>query len=156
MLPKLNSKALSFSLKDKDNKTISLNDIRSDHIILYFYPKDNTAGCTIEANEFNRMLPDFHKLNTEIIGISGGDSKTKQKFCSKNNLDLILLSDSDFKVSRKYGVYGEKRFLGKTYLGIKRTTFILDKDRKIIMMYENVSPLGHGKHVLEYIKSLKK
>lgn len=150
-----NKKAPSFKLKNKDNKIISLNDIKSDYIVVYFYPKDNTSGCTIEAKMFSKDLNKFKKINTGIIGISGGDEKTKTKFIEKNNLKITLLSDHEFKVSSKYGVYGEKKMMGRTYMGIKRTTFILDKNKKIIKIFNKVKPLIHSKEVYDFIVNLK-
>jgi len=152
----LNKKSPTFKLKDKDGTIHELSKIKSDYTIVYFYPKDNTPGCTLEAKEFSKLLPEFKKLKTEIIGISGGDEKSKSKFCEKNRLSIILLSDPDFKVSTTFGVYGKKKFMGKEYFGISRTTFILDKNKKIIKIFENVKPIGHAKEVLEFIKSLKK
>ena len=149
---KIGDKAPEFSLKDKDSKLHSLKDVKSSFIVLYFYPKDSTPGCTIEAHQFNKDLPNFKKLNTVIIGISGGDEKSKTKFCEKHNLKLLLLSDSDFKVSKKYNVYGEKSFMGKKFLGISRTTFILDKNHKIINIYNKVNPQSNSEEVLSFIK----
>ena len=149
---KKDDKAPEFSLKDKDGKIHSLRDIKSDFIVVYFYPKDNTPGCTIEAKEFSNLKKEFDKINCEIIGISGGDEKSKEKFCKDHSLKLILLSDIDFSVCKKYEVYGKKSFMGKKFLGIKRTTFILDKDKKIIQIYENVKVFNHGKEVLEFVK----
>jgi len=149
---KIGDKAQEFSLKDKDSKLHSLKDVKSSFIVLYFYPKDSTPGCTIEAHQFNKDLPNFKKLNTVIIGISGGDEKSKTKFCEKHNLKLLLLSDSDFKVSKKYNVYGEKSFMGKKFLGISRTTFILDKNHKIINIYNKVNPQSNSEEVLSFIK----
>lgn len=148
-------KAYSFNLKDKDGNSYKLSDFDDDFIVLYFYPKDNTPGCTIEANEFNKALPKFKKLNTKVIGISGGDEKTKQKFCDKHGLKFLLLSDTDFKVSKKYGQFGEKKFMGRTYEGIFRTTFILDKKRNVVEVIEKVKPLGHAKQVLDIIGGTK-
>jgi len=146
--------APDFSLKDKDSNTISLNEIDSEHTIIYFYPKDNTPGCTIEANDFTSHQKDFNKLNTKIIGISGGDEKSKEKFCMTHNIKITLLSDPDFKTSTKYGVYGEKSFMGRKFMGIKRFTFILDKNKKIIKIYPNVKAKDHAEEVLEFIKNL--
>lgn len=149
---KINSKALNFALKDKDGKLHKLEKINSSFIVLYFYPKDSTTGCTIEAREFSTALEKFASLNTTIIGISGGDEQTKKKFCDKNNLKITLLSDTDFKISKKYKVYGEKNFIGRKYFGIFRTTFILDKNKKIIKIYEKVNSRGHAQEVLDFIQ----
>lgn len=148
-------KSPGFSLQDKDGVVHKLNEVNSDFIILYFYPKDNTPGCTLEAREFNRDIDKFNRINATIIGISGGDRESKTKFCEKNKLKILLLSDTDFKISKKFGVYTKKKFLGRTYMGIERTTFILNKDKKIITTFKKVNPLGHSKKVLEYIKKFK-
>lgn len=147
-------KAPDFELKDKDDKVIRLYDIKSDYIVVYFYPKDNTPGCTIEANDFTYYLDEFRKLSSVVIGISGGDSESKEKFCKKHNLKVLLLSDPDFKVSKSYGAYGEKSFMGRKYNGIFRNTYVLDKNKKIIKIYENVSAKNHAKEVLDFLKSL--
>src|SRR3989344_696291 len=146
------SPAPDFSLPDKDNKIHTLSKIKSEYLVLYFYPKDNTQGCTIEATDFTRLQNDLKKVGAEIIGISGGNNITKAKFCEQHNLKILLLSDEDFAVCKKYGVYGEKRFMGKKFFGIKRTTFII-KNKKIIKVYENVSAAGHGPQVLDFLES---
>ena len=144
--------ASDFSLRDKDGEIHSLHEVNSNFVIVYFYPKDNTPGCTIEAKDFSRDIGEFKKLNTTIIGISGGDEKSKTKFCEKQNLKILLLSDSDFSVSNNYGVYGEKSFMGRKYMGISRWTFVLNKNHKIIKIYDKVKPGIHSKEVLEFIK----
>ncbi len=146
--------APDFSLKDKDGKEHNLSKIKTKYKVIYFYPKDNTPGCTIESKEFSDALPEFQKLNAQVIGISGGDDKSKEKFCTKYNLKLLLLSDTDFSVSKAYKVYGEKKFMGRKYLGIFRTTFILDKNNKIIKVFEKVSPLGHAKELINFVREL--
>ena len=150
----LEDKAPDFSLKDKDGKNHSLKDIKSKYTVVYFYPRDSTPGCTIEATEFNKYLNHFKRLETTIIGISGGDEKSKTKFCDTHNLKFALLSDTDYKISNKYGVYGEKSFMGKKFMGISRITFVLDKNKKIIKIYDKIKPLIHSNEVLEFIKSL--
>jgi peroxiredoxin Q/BCP len=143
--------APSFSLNDKEGTTHTLSSIDADYVVLYFYPKDDTPGCTLEAQMFEKHLDDFKKANAHIIGISGGDEKSKKKFCNKYNLSLLLLSDPDFSVAKRYGVYGEKQFMGKTYEGIHRMTFVLDKDRKIINIHEKVKPKDHAQEVLDFL-----
>lgn len=149
-------KAPKIKLKDKEGIVYSLSDFTEKYIVIFFYPKDDTPGCTIETKEFSKNLAKFAKENIKVIGISGGDEKTKQKFCDKYNLKVLLLSDTDFKVADSYGVYGEKQFMGKKYMGISRTTFILDEDRKIIKVFEAVKPEGHTAEVLEFIKVFDK
>ena len=147
-------KAPDFSLKDKDGKVHSLAGIESKYVVVYFYPKDDTPVCTIEANEFNQNLSEFKKLDTTIIGISGGDEKSKTKFCKEHDLNLLLLSDPDFSVCTKYGVYGEKNFMGRIFMGINRITYILDKNNKVLKVYEKVNPKGHAEEIIELIKTL--
>ena len=144
--------APDFSLRDKDSNIHSLSEINSDYVLIYFYPKDNTPGCTIEAQEFNKDIEEFNELDTTIIGISGGDEKSKTKFCEKHDLKILLLSDSDFSVSNNYGVYGEKSFMGRKYMGISRWTFVLNKDHKIIKIYDKVKPAEHSQEVLKFIR----
>ena len=149
---KIGSKAPGFSLKDKDGNAYALSKIDAAWTVVYFYPKDSTPGCTIEAKEFSKLLPEYKKAGVEVIGISGGNDKTKTKFCTNEKLSVLLLSDEDFAVATAYDSYGEKMFMGRKYMGIMRNTFILDKNKKIIHIIEKVSPLGHAKEVLEWIK----
>lgn len=153
-LLKEGKKAPAFTLPDKDDVKHKLNEIDSKYTVLFFYPKDSTPGCTIEANEFTSDIKKFEKLDTKIIGISGGDSRTKSKFCEKHNLKTLLLSDTDFKISDKYGVYGEKQFMGKKFMGINRVTYVLDANKKVVKVYNKVKAKGHSKEVLDYIKQL--
>jgi len=104
---KIGDKAPDFALKDKDSKSYALSKLKSKYFVLYFYPKDNTPGCTIEANEFSKDVKKYCDAEVTVIGISGGDDASKKKFCEKNNLKIILLSDPNFSVSKKYGVYGK-------------------------------------------------
>ncbi len=148
----LGTTAPSFELKDKDGIKYRLNKIGTKYTILYFYPKDNTPGCTLQAKSFTKKKAELEKLGATIIGVSGGDEKSKTRFCEKNDLDITLLSDTDFKVADAYGVYGEKSFLGKRYVGISRTTFILDKDKKIIKVFEKVKPQENADDIIAYLK----
>ena len=147
-------KASDFKLKDKDGISYSLKDIKSEYIVLYFYPKDDTPGCTIEANEFTSHLPEFKKLKATIIGISGGDEKSKTKFCTKYNIKVLLLSDPDFSIAKKYKSYGEKSFMGRKYQGIFRNTFILDKNKNILKTFEKVKPEIHAEEVISFLKNI--
>jgi len=151
----IGKKAPAFSLPDKDGQVISLKNISTKYTLIYFYPKDSTPGCTLEAVGFSKTKKEFEKLDTTIIGISGGDEKSKTKFCEKNNLTIPLLSDTNFKVSSAYDVYGEKKFMGRTYQGISRISYLLDKDKKIIKVYEKVNTLSHHKEVLADIQALQ-
>lgn len=151
---KVKDKAPNFALKDKAGKEISPSDYEADFFVIYFYPKDNTPGCTIEAKEFSKALAKFKKLNTVIIGISGGDEKSKQTFCKKHSLKVTLVSDPDFKVSKKYASYGKKQFMGRTYDGILRKTYLLDSKMKVVKIYEKVSPDSHAEEILKDIKAI--
>lgn len=147
-------KAPAFNLADKDGLKVRLSAIEEDYVVLFFYPKDNTPGCTIEANEFSAHIKKFAALNAKVIGISGGDEKSKTKFCEKHSLKTLLLSDSDFSVAKKYGVYGPKQFMGKKYHGISRVTFVLDSKRKVIKVYDTVKPAKHASEVLEFLNQV--
>lgn len=147
--------APKFSLPDKTGTVHSLDEIKGDYTVLFFYPKDDTPGCTIEAKEFNSSLDDYRERKIAVIGISGGDQKSKEHFCSKFELTLPLLSDSDFSVASAYGVFGEKTFMGKTFNGIHRVTFILDRSLKVLKVFDKVSPEGHAAEVLNFISGIK-
>ena len=148
------TKAPGFALKDKDGNIVKLSEVNSNYTVVYFYPKDDTPGCTIEANEFSSVLDEFSKLGVQVIGISGGDEKSKKNFCEKNELRVTLLSDPEFSVCKKYEAYGEKKFMGRTYDGIFRITYVLDKDKKVIRTFGKVKAAGHAKEVLEFIHHL--
>lgn len=157
-MPKIGDNAPEISLKDGDGKVHSIRDSGSTYIVLYFYPKDDTPGCTIEANMFNKKLDQLKKLKVEVIGISGGDENSKKKFCEKYGLKFTLLSDKDFSVCKKYGTYGEKSFMGRKYFGISRITYILhrhylskSKDYKIEKIFEKVEPENHAEEVYKFI-----
>lgn len=150
------AKAPSFVLSDKTGHRFDPEKAAADYTVIYFYPKDDTPGCTIEAKEFSDLLPQFKKLNTTVIGISGGDDKSKEKFCKKHDLSVLLLSDPDFEVAKSFGAYGKKQFMGKTFDGIFRKTFILDRNLNIIHVFEDVSAQGHAQEVLSFIEASKK
>jgi thioredoxin-dependent peroxiredoxin len=145
-------KAPAFTLEDKQGVKHALKDIDSEFTVLYFYPKDNTPGCTLEAVAFSTLKKKFEQLGVTIIGISGGDQKSKTRFCEKNKLAITLLSDTDNNIGKKYGVFGEKKFMGRTYLGYKRSTFLLDKNKKIIERYDNVKAATHPQQLLDDIQ----
>jgi len=145
-------KAPSFSLKDANGNKVSLNDFKGKKIVLYFYPKDNTSGCTKEACDFRDSFPDFKKLNITVIGISPDSIDSHKKFVEKYNLPFILLSDEKKEVVAKYDVWKEKSMYGKKYFGVERTTFIIDEEGKILKVFPKVKVDGH---VDEVIKALK-
>jgi peroxiredoxin Q/BCP len=153
---KVGQTAPRFSLKDKDGKTHQLNAAKADYTVLYFYPKDDTPGCTLEAKEFSSAMKDFMARNVAVVGVSGGNEKTKASFCKKYKLSVPLVSDTDFKVAKSYGAFGKKSFMGRTFEGIFRKTFLLDKKGKIARIFGSVKPEGHAEEVLKAIDELKK
>jgi peroxiredoxin Q/BCP len=153
---KINSKAPKINLTDKDGESHSFETIKGDYLVVYFYPKDDTPGCTVESIAFSEALSKLKKLKATVVGISGGDDKSKTKFCKKHDLEVLLLSDTDFSVAKAFGAYGEKSFMGRKFKGIFRNTYILDKDRKVIKIFEKVKPETHVDEVLEFLASVKK
>ena len=151
---KINSKAPNITLPSTSKYKYSLKDSFGKYIVIYFYPKDDTPGCTIETNDFNKMLSKFKRLDCEIYGISKDSLKSHDKFREKYKIKFDLLSDEDLKVLKKYKVWGKKKFMGREYMGINRTTFLIDKKGKIIKIWENVKVNDHAKEVFETLKSI--
>ena len=147
-------KAPAFALTDHSGKKISLSAIKSKFVVVYFYPKDDTPGCTVETQGFQKLLPSFEKASATVIGISGGNDKTKAKFCQKYDLTLTLLSDTDGAVGTSYGAYGEKSFMGRKTVGFLRKSFVLDQSRKIIKEYDQVKVNTHPQEVLEFLQGV--
>ncbi len=139
-----------FKLPDSSGKLISLSDFKGKkNVVLYFYPKDMTSGCTQEACDFSEHLPAFSKQDTVVIGVSFDDEKRHQKFIEKQGLKHILLSDVEKKVADAYGVYQEKSLYGRKFMGIVRSTFVIDKQGKIKKIFPKVKVADHWKDVLE-------
>jgi peroxiredoxin Q/BCP len=146
---KAGDKAPDFTLKSDSGKKISLSQfLGKKEVVLYFYPKDNTPGCTKEACSFRDSLSAFSNKNTEVLGVSPDSVKSHQNFIQKQNLNFTLLSDPDHEVAEAYGAWGEKSLYGKKYMGILRTTFIIGKDGKIKRVFEKVKPEGHAEEIL--------
>ncbi|KAA6231391.1 thioredoxin-dependent thiol peroxidase [Campylobacter sp. LR291e] len=146
---KVGDKAPDFCLLNSDGVEICLKDLLGKKIVLYFYPKDNTPGCTQQACDFSENFDKFSDKNAIIVGISPDSVKSHTKFSDKFKLKHILLSDEDKEVSKVYGVWGLKKNYGKEYEGIIRTTFIIDEKGKIIQIYQKVSVKEHALKVLE-------
>ena len=146
----------NFTLPSTNKKSFDLKKIDKNYIIIYFYPKNDTPGCTIEANDFNKLLPQFKKLNCEVFGISKDNLKSHDKFKEKYNLKFDLLSDENLTVIKKFKVWGKKKFMGREFMGILRTTFLIDKKGKILRIWENVKVKDHAKEVLETLKEIQK
>jgi len=146
---------LEFEFQDNQGKIFHLSNlIGKKKVVVYFYPKDFTPGCTIEAEEFSRDYDQFNKNNIEIIGISPDTDESHVKFREKMKIPYMLASDIQNEISKKYGVYGLKNIMGKEYYGVNRSTFLIDTNGKIVKIYDRVKPRGHSKEVLEYFKSL--
>jgi len=149
-------KALNFTLPSTSKTTYTLKNSLGKFVVLYFYPKDDTPGCTIETNDFNKLLPKFNKLDCEIYGVSKDNIKSHDKFREKYKIKFDLLSDEDTKIHKKYNVWGKKKFMGREFLGTIRTTFLIDKKGKILKTWENVKVKDHAQEVLETLKNVSK
>ena len=149
-------KASNFILPSTNQNNYSLKDSLGKYVILYFYPKDDTPGCTIETNDFNKLLSKFKKLECEVYGISKDNLKSHEKFRNKYKIKFDLLSDQELKVLKKYKVWGKKKFMGREFMGIIRTTFLIDKKGKIIKIWNNVKVKDHAKDVLDTLNSIQK
>ena len=151
---KENTKAPVFNLPSTNKKNYSLKDSLGNYVIIYFYPKDDTPGCTLETNDFNKLLPKFKKLNCEILGISKDNLKSHNKFRDKYKIKFDLLADEEIKVLKKYKVWAKKKFMGREFMGIVRTTFLIDKKGKIIKIWNNVKVKDHAKEVLNTLQNI--
>ena len=144
--------APAFTLTDKDGKVVSLSDFLGKKVVLYFYPKDNTPGCTRQACAFAAAYSEFEKKNAVVIGISKDSVSSHEKFAGKYNLPFILLSDPELQSIQAYGVWQEKKLYGKTSMGVVRTTFIIDEQGKIMKVMPKVKPDTNAAEVLEILK----
>lgn len=144
--------APAFTLTDKDGKVVSLSDFLGKKVVLYFYPKDNTPGCTRQACAFAAAYSEFEKKNAVVIGISKDSVSSHEKFAGKYNLPFILLSDPELQSIQAYGVWQEKKLYGKTSMGVVRTTFIIDEQGKIMKVMPKVKPDTNTVEVLEILK----
>ena len=146
---KVGAAAPDFELPDQDGKTRKLSDYRGQTILLYFYPRDFTPGCTTEACQIRDSFPKFSDGNTQVLGISTDSVESHKKFAQKYNLPFTLLADIKKEVVKSYGVYKPKKFLGKEFLGVVRTSFLVGEDGKIKKIYEKVKPAIHAEEVLK-------
>ena len=153
---KINSKAPTFVAPSTTNNKYSLKDSIGKYVVLYFYPKDDTPGCTIETNDFNKLLSKFKKLDCEVYGVSKDNLKSHDKFRDKYKIKFDLLSDEDLKVLKKYKVWGKKKFMGREFMGIIRTTYLIDKKGKVLKVWNNVKVKDHAKEVLDTLKNIVK
>ena len=151
---KIKTLAPAFTLPDQNNKEHSLSEYKGKWVLLYFYPKDDTTGCTAEACSIRDAWPNFQRLKITIIGISVDSVASHKKFETKYSLPFTLLADTEKKVVKKYGVWGKKKFMGREYDGTLRTSFLIDPKGKIAAVYENVKPELHVDQVLTDLSSL--
>jgi peroxiredoxin Q/BCP len=147
-------KAPAFSLKDQDGKTHSLKDYAGRPLVLYFYPKDDTPGCTTEACSFRDALPDFSKVKATVLGVSVLGTDSKAKFAKKHGLNFPLLADEDHAVADKYGAWQERSMYGRKYMGVARITYLIDADGKVAKRWDKVSVGSHADDVLAALKSI--
>ena len=141
--------APDFTLKDANGETVRLKDLRGQKVVLYFYPKDDTPGCTKEACSFRDAFAAYKKRNIKVLGVSTDSEASHQKFANKYKLPFTLLADTDHAIADAYGVYGQKKFMGRSYMGINRMTFLIDEKGKIKKVFEKVKPEQHASEVLE-------
>ena len=148
-------KAPAFSLKDQQGKTHRLADYAGRPVVLYFYPKDDTPGCTKEACSFRDSLPRFKTSKAAVLGVSILDEASKARFARKHELDFPLLADPDHAVAGKYGAWRKKTLYGRSFLGIARTTFLIGRDGKVAQRWDNVKVDGHAEDVLEAVNAME-
>jgi thioredoxin-dependent peroxiredoxin len=147
-------KAPAFSLKDQDGQTRRLADYAGQPVVLYFYPKDDTPGCTAETCAFRDNLPKFKRGKAAILGLSILDEKSKAKFAAKYDVNFPLLADPEHEIAEKYGVWQEKSRYGRKYMGIARTTYLIDARGRIARRWDNVKVDGHAEEVLDAVNAL--
>ena len=153
---KINSKAPSFTVTSTTKNKYSLKDSIGKYVVLYFYPKDDTPGCTMETNDFNKLLSKFKKLDCVVYGLSKDSLKSHDKFRDKYKIKFDLLADEEIKVLKKYKVWGKKKFMGREFMGIIRSTYLIDKKGKILKVWDNVKVKDHAKEVLETLQNIVK
>jgi peroxiredoxin Q/BCP len=147
--------APDFTLSDQDGQSVTLSSLKGSPIVLYFYPKDDTPGCTTEACAFRDAEADYQALGAKVLGISPDDVKSHAKFAKKHTLPFPLLADTETKVSELYGVWKEKSMYGKSYMGIERTTVLIDANGVIRKIYPKVKVPGHSDAILETLKTIR-
>ena len=150
-----NTKAPNFKLESTSEKIIELNKIKSKYIVLYFYPKDDTPGCTLETKDFNKLFNKFRNLDSIILGISKDSIESHKKFKKKHNIKFDLLSDEEKKSIKAYKTWGKKKFMGREFMGQIRSSFVISKG-KILNEWRNVRVKDHAQEILDFIKSFKK
>lgn len=153
-IPELGALAPTFSLPDQNGKTHSLKEYKGKWVLIYFYPKDDTPGCTIEACTIRDQFKDFKKIGAVVLGVSTDSVASHKKFATAFELPFTLLADVDKEMVGAYGVYGEKKMYGRTYMGTMRTSFLIDPQGKVAKVYEKVKPEKHAGEVIADLKAL--
>ena len=153
-VPQAGRKAPAFKLPASTGGDVALKDFKGRNVVLYFYPKDDTPGCTTEACGFRDIHKKVQSLNAAVLGISPDSVRKHGKFIEKYSLPFFLLSDEDKKVCKSYGVWVKKKMYGREYMGVARTTFLIDKDGKIARVFEKVKPKAHAEEVLQALKTI--
>ena len=153
-MPTIGKAAPAFTLDTDTGESLSLKDLKGKNVVLYFYPKDDTSGCTTEACEFRDLMPRFQKGAAVILGVSPDGVKSHQKFKVKYELPFTLLADTEHAVAEKYGVWKEKSMYGRKYMGIERTTFLIDAKGVLREVFEKVKPAGHADEVAAALAAL--
>ena len=152
--PKINNKAPAFKAPCTGNKEVNLSDLKGQNVVLYFYPKDSTPGCTTEGQDFRDLKSQFTKANTIIFGLSRESIKSHENFKAKEKFNFELISDPNEKICKQYDVIKEKSMYGRKYMGIERSTFLIDINGKLVHEWRKVKVTGHAKEVLEAVKEL--
>ncbi len=148
------SQAPEFSLPSTDGTEVTLSSLKGNPVVLYFYPKDSTPGCTTEACDFRDWHPEFEKIGVKVLGVSADSIASHGKFSAKHGLPFPLLSDESKETLERYGVWQQKKLYGKTFLGIVRTTFLIDKNGIVVKVWDKVKVAGHAAEVMEEAKKL--
>ena len=152
---KINSKAPLFKLNSTDGEIYSLKDSLGKYVVLYFYPKDDTPGCTVETIDFNELLSKFRKANCDVFGISKDTIKSHKKFKKKYKIKFDLLSDEGIDIIKSYKVWAKKKFMGREYMGVVRSTFLINPKGKIIKIWNNIKVKDHANEVLKTLKDIQ-
>ncbi len=153
MKPQIGELAPDFELLDQEGKAHKLSDYRGTPVVLYFYPKDNTPGCTAQACSFRDSFAEYRQKGIVVLGVSKDSSKSHTKFQEKYSLPFTLLADTETEVAQAYGVWVKKKMMGREYMGMERTTFVIDKEGKLIHIMEKVKPQNHAADVLALLES---
>jgi peroxiredoxin Q/BCP len=153
-IPQLGQKAPDFRAINQNGNSVSLSDCQSQWLVLYFYPKDDTPGCTVEAKDFTEYEPEFSALGAKILGVSPDTEKSHCRFRQKHNLSIQLLSDPEHQVCEAYGIWQLKKFMGKEFMGVVRSTFLIDPDGNLAFVWPKVKAKGHAQTVLTKLQEL--